>query len=770
MDNNDRRIVISNELEKTNPDWQLIERMSRALVDNDPHNVRFTVDAGHIQRLGVELVGKQGTALSELIKNAYDADASKIELHFLNKGKQGGTLIISDNGSGMTEEVIRSSWMRIATTDKVDTPVSPLFNRPRAGKKGIGRFAVQRLGKQLELETKSADSKWGFRVLFNWDQSFEAGKDLSDIFSRIEKFKKEPNDTGTTLKILNLRDAWSDSAIAKTWRSVLLLQSPFPLSRPSKEQVDTKKNDPGFLVEIDNESQKDQSKKFSIEDEFLSLASAEITASIDENGHATAKLKSKILNIDESLVLDKKFSITGPTEFSTRYFIYTSEFWGGISPINAAKMGRKYGGIRIYRNGFRVLPYGEPNDDWLSFDADVARRNILVPSSNQNFFGQINLDTLNNPLLEETSSREGLIENEAFWELRDFVRQVIDWSTKLVASVRNKKQTAGQKGYTSPPKKPTEIISGLKKDTEVNNIISGNKLQDSSGTGSADLFGSDTSDYDPFVEAMGAAKKYEEDVERQQAESLQYEQMLRLLASLGLSISVFGHEVKGSQESMKTQLKLLEKRTKKITDLTSKESIEKSHDNISKSANRIFDIGGYISGIMSNTESRTLKTLSVSGAVNRFEEHFSEYLSKQNVSLVKEIKPGNLRTTAMHASEFDSVLLNFLTNSIKSMKKAKVNHRSIKIDSRLYGNYAIIGFEDNGVGIKPEDRDRAFDAFFTTTISSDEDVVAGPGTGLGLKIVQDIAQTYGGSVKFVDPSDGYNCRIEFKILADEKIL
>ena len=82
MDAEQIKIAVEEELKKTSPDWHQIELWSRARVESDPDNVRFTVDAGHIQRLGAELVGKQDTALSELVKNAYDADATKVVLTF----------------------------------------------------------------------------------------------------------------------------------------------------------------------------------------------------------------------------------------------------------------------------------------------------------------------------------------------------------------------------------------------------------------------------------------------------------------------------------------------------------------------------------------------------------------------------------------------------------------------------------------------------------------------------------------------------------------
>lgn len=156
MNKNSAKELIETELRKENPDWKLVESLSSDEVSQDPSNVRFSVDAGHIQRLGVELVGKKDTTLSELIKNAFDADATEVDLDFQDSKSVGGTLTISDNGTGMTLDVIRDSWMRISTDTKAEQPLSPLYDGRRAGRKGIGRFAVQRLAKKLELRTRPA--------------------------------------------------------------------------------------------------------------------------------------------------------------------------------------------------------------------------------------------------------------------------------------------------------------------------------------------------------------------------------------------------------------------------------------------------------------------------------------------------------------------------------------------------------------------------------------------------------------------------------------
>lgn len=779
-----KRVLL--ELEKDEPDWKIIETASRNAVDSDPHAVRFSVDAAHIQRLGEQLVGRQETALSELIKNGFDADATTVTLTFENQRAPGGTLVINDDGLGMVAEVIRSSWMRISTNTKSLEPRSPRYGRVRAGKKGIGRFAVQRLGRRLVMETRPFGQVHGYRVTFDWDVEFTAGRDLYDVFSTIERFDKPAQDHGTILRILDLRDGWSPAAIDRVWRAVVLLQPPFDLSDQAEpveaeegavtdaddippaadgdavKPTDEGGADPGFRVTINGVSQNEQEELFSIEKSFLSLALARITATIDADGVAAVHLVSDKLDLDDRATHPEKFLLTGPARADARYFIYLGEFLSGVGLDVATRMGREFGGIRIYRNGFRVLPYGEPKDDWLGFDADAARRSTLLPASNRNFFGEIRLTADSNPLFEETSSREGLLENEAFLELRSFVRWAFEWAVTRIGEVRKRKIRANERDFVPVLRRPSEIIRGFRDNRAgPSDLPPGSSA---SGPSDAPPPGNTLSD-EELAAAEAAAIEYEQRVEAARQASLEYEEMLRILASLGLSISVFGHEVKGARSAMASNLILMKDVIEELPDSSERAELDERQAELARASDRLFDIGGYIAGLMTSTETRALRDLSVLGAVERFAKQFDDYMKRQNVNFAIDVDPPKIRTTPMHASELDSVMLNFLTNSIKSMAKARVPSRNVRLEGRLEDEHILIAFEDNGVGIPEADRDRIFNAFFTTTGGSEEDGVAGPGTGLGLKIVSDIASSYGGSVQVGTPSEGYTCRIEFRVLA-----
>jgi len=275
-------------------------------------------------------------------------------------------------------------------------------------------FAVERIGKELILDTCVKGYNEGLRVLFNWDDDFQHGRELSLISHKVHKFQKDPDKSGTTLYINDLRDRWTDALFNRVWKSVLLLQSPFRIS-PEEDRTDQQEViDPGFKVTINGKLGDDVAKEVSIDKNFLDHRLAAITGTVDENGKGEYKVISDKLNFEDSVKAENEYFLTGPLDFEASYFIYTTDIISGISFRQAQKMGEKYGGIRIYRNGFRVLPYGELRDDWLKLTYDTARRNILVPANNFNFFGFVEISSKENILLEETSSREGLVENEAY--------------------------------------------------------------------------------------------------------------------------------------------------------------------------------------------------------------------------------------------------------------------------------------------------------------------------------------------------------------------
>ncbi|MBO9441267.1 sensor histidine kinase [Phaeobacter italicus] len=750
--------ALSRELAKSQPDPKRIAELSDALLDTAEDAVRFTVDAQHINRLGLELVGKQETALSELIKNAYDADATEVTIQFEAFDEPGGELVISDNGVGMDLETIRNAWMRLSTNAKGDNPVSELFKRRRAGRKGIGRFAVQRLGKSLILESAQKGKSTGLRVSFQWDKNFQAGVDLNQVWHEVHTFEKDPNNFGTTLKIGDLRDRWTKATITRVWKSVLFLQPPF-----QTDEIGQRSD--GFNVTINGISSGQQRTEWNIEENFLNNAVAKVTGSIDKDGVATFRVTSEKLGIDETHRSENEYYVVGPVSLEASYFIYLSTFMSGMSVKIAQEMGHKYGGVRVYRNGFRVLPYGEPNDDWLKLSYDSARRNLLVPANNFNFFGHVSVSEEGNPSLEETSSREGFVENNAFEELHLFSRRCVEWAATRVASVRKRKTTASQQDFEPTyTRKPSEFVlerlANEQKDKDPDNSGQGADGAGSDQRGEEERAASNAA----FLEELyRKQKEYEEQTDEKIELSLEYENMLRILASLGISISLFGHEIKSATNAVDNSLAVAEIDAESLKDDTERKQLEADLSSLKSATDRMFDLGSYVEALVSKTRSRELTEVHIDTAVKRFLGQFQSYLQKRHIDFEVDINPIDLRTPKMHASELDSVLFNFLTNSVKAIDKANSNNPMIRVEGRDEGGFVKLSFEDNGIGIDSGIGDRVFDAFFTTT-ETDGDSISGIGTGLGLKIVNDIALAYGGDATLSDnATSGYTTRFEFRL-------
>jgi len=295
-------------LSKDQIDYGKLLELSNQIAQLDPENVRFSVDASHIRRIGRELVVKKETAVSELVKNAFDADATHASLTFENTDRPGGRLIIEDDGNGMTKEQLINGFMRLSTTDKIHEPYSPTFHRLRAGRKGIGRFAAHRLGSKLTVISQTKNSRTAHQIKIDWGL-FGADQELSQITSQIETVDNNQK-PGTLLVIDDLEDGWTVEAITRVYRYLIDLLQPFPISKLHKADNE----DPGFEVNIYRLVGEQKEEVASVEKLIYEYALAEIDGVVDKKGMAFWSIKSKYLNIDERhipiLMDDKKLIFT----------------------------------------------------------------------------------------------------------------------------------------------------------------------------------------------------------------------------------------------------------------------------------------------------------------------------------------------------------------------------------------------------------------------------------------------------------------------------
>lgn len=759
------------------PDIQLIQKLTASLARLDPNNVRFTVDAGLISRLGQELVGKQETAVAELIKNAYDADATEVRIVFEGSYEPGGTLLIEDNGSGMSREQLLNGFMRLSSNDKLIYPVSERFKRRRAGRKGIGRFAVQRLGETLILTTQTQASDTALRVRVDWDD-FQAGRELSSITSKVDYVLKE-RVQGTTLFIEKLRDAWSIAEQRRVYRYVSDILQPFPLKKFKKQQANdvlpTPIAEEGFEVTLVQQTEDGEQVIASQEDTIFANALAIIDGYVDHNGQGRWSVESESLSLSEEGRIGKgsnnnePFTYLRDVSIKTYYYIWLSELFPKVLYTSLHDIGREKGGVKVYRNGFRVSPYGEHGDDWLTLDASTRGRKLLPAHSNINFIGFVELDDPQGELFEERSSREGLIENEAFRELQDFGYRALTAAVLRVAEARNKKQTAGQSDWrknddtSDPAEKIRNVAASLRKAANEarerkennGNHESGHSNSSEKGT---DNGGKNVNGDDDFKEFDKAADKLEALAENTQ-QLLQENQLLRVLASLGLVIAEFTHEIKHVVGAAQHSMNVLE--TLVVSDDIQRQAIEW----LTESVNRLQGYSAFFDQTVSETVRRELESQDLRGVGRQFEEAMAASIERMGIDFEFVPDGFELYTPPMHAAEINSLLFNFYSNSLKAIKRAKVKGKML-LRVGEENRMVYLEFLDNGDGIPEANKDRIFNAFFTTGSPAGRSstvVEEMQGTGLGLKIVADIVHSYRGEVYLPKAPEGYTTcfRVEF---------
>lgn len=751
---------IRKELQKTLQDepenYSKILELSNELSKFDEDNVRFSVDAGIIDRLGKELVARHETAVSELVKNAYDADATRVTITFKESYIVGGILEIEDNGLGMTREQLINGFMRLSSSDKLHFPRSPRYDRKRAGKKGIGRFSAQRLGKKLTIITQTLELDKALRLVIYWDH-FHGDKELSFITNQIEYIEKT-KDEGTTLIIEELRDSWSEAQIKRVYRYASETIQPFPISKTKKDSKAP--GDLGFklkCIEIY------KGKKYTIADEetvFFEHALAEIKGYVDNDGYMYLSLKSSKLGYKEDKILlnpEIAYKTLKNVYIKAYYFLYNSRDTNFIpkhSETIIRETAKKQGGIRLYRNGFRVLPYGEPDDDWLGLDASVRKRSLLPGHGNINFIGFIEVNNEVEEQFEELSSREGLIENKALDELEDFGYKILTDSARRIAEVRGRKVTAGQKDWIKEPEEIiTEAVDELK---EILEAVSSKNTQEVDDETLIRI-----EKIEIITENIEIAQKQQKE---RQVDFIKEMNLLRILAALGLTIGEFIHEIKQYQSALKYDIESIETNN-------SLEEIRKLNRRVQTNLEGLSTYVSYFDEAFSENVQRELKPIELRTVVYALKSTIDADSTKRQIEFIEPKFNGyNLYTCAMHKSEWASILFNFYTNSRKAINRVKVKGK-IFIECGKKHNNVYLEFSDNGDGIQLEKRDKIFNAFYTTSIpvgkivKNHEEMT---GTGLGLKIVRDIITSYGGKIFVKEPIKGYSTTIRVELPLDKE--
>lgn len=727
--------------------------------------LRFDIDTSLLLQLGEDLVTKRSVAMGELVKNAYDADATQVIIEFRDISTPGGQITILDDGCGIALGEIQGKWMRIGTRDKVENPVSPRFGRPKAGAKGIGRFATRRLAEELELVStawknpkRQIAGKEETTIAFHWTKDFSPGKDLSSV--RVTCVSRDvPKDTppGLLLRLEGVRDAWTAEDVNELRRDLVRLISPLP--KPTRKRKEAEERDPGFDINFKFVDVQFDGFSGSLANDFLEHAYATLEGNLTANGKPTYSLR---FSDDPSkrqpaayIPSDTRFGSVGQATFKVHLFVYKRDYLGGaeFGVHDAQRIGREHGGVQINYDGFRVPPYGDRGDDWLSLDADRGRRisdppigelralsrrtdrpMLLLPGNNQ-VFGQVGLSRLRNPDLCQLANREGFRENEAFRQLRSFVRLGVNWLTVMYARHTEEKRRKNREAKRDGERTPTGLLQQARRliDTLPEEVSTEQRKEASQAI-------------DLAIEA----------IEEQEADQIGELQMLRVLASTGTMIVVFDHQLLGILQGLRQSYRDLRSFIRSIP----AQERRRFSETLGQLEGWIADAKhqSELIGLLLSTRSRTRKRrVAIHPVVEKIRQAFSNYTKTNGIDLDNAV-PKTARTPPMFECELSAILINLLTNSMKAVKPK--TERKISINAKQSTADVMIRVSDNGIGAEKSKWQEYFRPFVS---ESEPDPILGTGTGLGLKIVADFVDVYGGHAKFVEADAPWTTCVEIRI-------
>jgi signal transduction histidine kinase len=845
------------------------------IKSNISTKIPFKVSARTAKLIGLENFSTEEGAIIELVKNTYDADANNCILIFdlkirkeiisNNDGsesvkdrydKENSCIYIIDNGVGMNDKIIQNQWMTIGTDNKLYEHTTEL-GRVKTGAKGIGRFALNRLGMLTEMtslptlleiidednilieggeevvNTKfSTNSKnIGFEWTVDWKDFDKKGATVSDVeavlsekenlilkevlFSRFSIYPKvkellESIDfkSGTVIEITELNDDWNEEKLRKLFGNLEMLLPPegqndfvidfFLLNhledfgtvkRAYYDDYDYKvkakfneNNDKVLNVEISrNELDND-----ALENRYSEVFEFEM---MKNSPFKLEDFKKDKIIVDipiEKLLSDKvdkgllhKVGQFGFTFYYLKNTISDNKEEGDIKKFPYKKFDsanrkswlKKFGGVKIFRDDFRIRPYGENGDDWLR----LGERQAQSPGGagqrlggfrirpNQ-IAGTIKISRLYNESFQDKSGREGIIENDVFDLFKNFLleiiglfekdRNIIMYNLSQLHSQRNE-----EAGKLRLAEEEAERVQRQKVERESQKENTDKKNTDQSNDEKKDFSDAEEKMADGFLILKKENEKKDEEL-----------RLLRSLASVGLIISSFAHEVRSLRARLIPRTKFL------VDELRNHLDEDKLNQTIDKDDNPF-----YMIELMKEEDIKlkhwldySLSTLKVdkrervnidfSNYFESFKANWIKALEQRNIILeLKKLDNNNEHIIRAFEVNMDSIFNNLLSNSINAHYGYNMERKKIEIAWQKNGNDIEIFFSDNGKGLDQKYKDNPEVIFNLNESSKTDNKGNKVGTGLGLYIVKSIIEEYNNSsISIIKIDEGLTFKITFK--------
>jgi len=700
-----------------------------------------------LRTFGDELISSETVAVIELVKNSYDADATRVLIRFNGPLEVGaGAIDVIDNGHGMSTETVTTVWMEPATLFRAVERRSEVQGRRVLGEKGIGRFAASRLANRLLLVTRRPEAEFETTALFDWSQFDDEESYLSEIEVLWEEtepqeltpdgalgaltgeVEKDPH--GTLLHMEGLRTDWDREKVLTLNRALSRLISPFATSEGGGPQnFHIAVEVPEELSDLSGEIgpvEALQNPEYLLRGRVAADGSYEFTVRIGRQGR-----DEKITDVLKSQ--DRSIPTCGPLELELRVWDRDA---GSIRSI-AAEQGLgvrdfrreldEFSGVSIYRDGFRVFPYGERGDDWLGLDLRRVNQPTRRISNNQ-IAGYVSISHEENPELRDQTNREGLMQNRAYEDLRDLVIGALQLIEDRRWRKRKEVREEGQGGAEDDRGDPFDNfnLEDLR-----------NTVRDKTGG-------------DPDLE--GAFEEKQKAVEAGMDEVRDLLGGYQRLASLGRLVDAILHDGRAPLAAIDSDallgLRKLEKAKRSDDPVTA--FAEAKFTGIRKHSGVLDALFKRIAPFAGRKRGRRKKLV--------LEDLVRETLDLEQGKIeelgVRVHRPRTTTDVNVEETDIRIILYNLMDNALYWLKDVPEDRREITIRVKRKGEKGVeILFSDSGPGVKEEDREGIFEPYFSRKVN---------GWGIGLSHAGAlISEYYDGSLQLIDngPLPGATFRI-----------
>lgn len=711
--------------------------------------------------LGEQLIKNETIALVELMKNSYDADSDWVQIRFNNfiidesdedklLTTPDSTIEIEDEGEGMTFETVRDNWMNPATPVKLkrkantDTRKTNLKKRIIQGEKGIGRFAIYKLGTKIEITTRSLQT--GKEIYINNDLSrfdsdfltedseekeiflddLEIDYTIKDspqtiiekeIQIRFEKRKRRPH--GTVIKISCLKGEWSLSKLEN------ILEEMSKLELTSKQEV---KSDFIYDIKLNGNS---IYKENTIEDKLESYFSrAPLQVTNGRFNDVTRTFEFTLNGKDLTIGVDQ---LNGIKEYKKR-FVKENNGERSVKPITCgpfsfefyvfdlmSKAPQKYNlkraereylkkhRIYLYRDNIRVFPYGDSNDDWLGIDVLRGVNRAGDYLSMDQTVGFVGISQASNPQLKDKTNREGLIEIGGVFE---------DFKALLQSFLGFLKKEFDKYKFSNKEKEVVDVFKKKAVSNEldlIKEVLKEKRFEDAS-------------------RMLNVASKH---YEQERSYLVERAEQTEDLAAVGLAVETASHDIMFMMGRAKGLLDALLKsnRYNNIDYSVLGEELEKLRGQISF-------IEDQLEGIqpMFRSTKRKVKAHRFLSVFERVIKYFDSIFKKYNINLEVETKGAPL-VVECNDGVLMQVIINLLDNAVYWLNNSLDVSEPKTIGILIDGNKGEVIVSDNGLGIMEDDIEFIFEPFFSTK--------GNEGRGLGLYIAKQLLERYDYRISYV---------------------